>query len=385
MKGFVDGRDERIYISEELEQALVSALLRGHISLDDIPVTSLSKNGQAVCAGVEFLVEKKAQAPYASALIVSTACDVAGGDSSELRPYVDFALKQQVAGEPGAVVKHLYQQRALSEIMSEASRQLATKEFDPGAFSEKLSGKYEDDDELIPACDMLVNDELPPEPTGYPIPSLPRLTEASGGLMGVWAVGGKAKMGKSTLGVQIALDMPIPVLYYDLENGNHVTINRMGHVCGSKEAYKERTKRFYIKNKITRKKLDAALKTKKMKPPALIVIDSIQKLPTKADQRRTGIDEWLRKFEQLKADGYSVLLISEVNGTGQYKETGEIEYTVDFGMQLQRDGGSIVATVVANRHREMNGDLCYLERVNKWKWKESLDLASVPEDESEDL
>jgi len=371
----IDTKPDKLFLSEELEQGLVAALVNGLIGLDTVPRESLSGNGQAVCNGVEFLLSAGNKAPFTKATVVATACDVAGADKTTLRPYLDKALKAGDGKESADIVAKLYQQQALNELINEASRQMSAREFDARALLSKLDTSETND--LVPACDMLINGEFPQEPTGYSIPGLPMLTEASGGVMGVWAIGGKAKLGKSTLGVQVALGMPVPVLYYDMENGPATMLYRMGkYFGGNKQAFRERTKTFYIRRSI--KTLDKDLR--KVKAPALIVVDSVQKLPTNAKDRRSGIDGWLSKFERLKEDGYTTLLISEVNGFGGYKETGEIEYTVDFGMQLRRDGDYITATVVANRHRPAYGDICALERVNDWMFRESDDLGTAQED-----
>lgn len=355
-------------ISEELEQSLISAAVRGLIKLDVIPVSDLSPNGKAVCSAIEFLAAAKKKAPYSATSVLTAACDVAGADKTKLRPYLDKALKVDAGAESAEIMAKLHEQQALAEIVNIAGRQLSERAFDPNEFKQCFSIKKTTT--LKPASELIVGDKLPDTPTGYSIPSLPSLTEASGGVMGVWAVGGKSKVGKSTLGVQISLEVPVPVLYYDMENGEQVLLYRIGKAFGGDvKKVKERTSRFYIRNHIKTLAQDLAA----VPAPALIVIDSIQKLPTKLDQRRAGIDAWLAKFERLKEDGYTTLLISELNGFGGYKETGEIEHTVDFGMQLRRDGDLVIAHVVANRHRPHYGDIFAIERVNDWWIKESAD------------
>lgn len=352
-----------IPISEELEHGLVSGVVRGLVPLETVPCGSLSKNGQAVCTAVEFLRSKGAKSPYAKNSVLAAAADAAGADKVILRPYLEAAMK--VAGGDAdvlGILQKVHEQNALVAVMEAASKQLADRSFDPVALKKALNraGSYK----LVPASALIKDGKFPDIPTGYTIPSLPMLTRASGGVMGVWAIGGKAKMGKSTLGLQVALDMPVPVLYYDMENGEEVMMHRIGKIYdGDVEKAKRRLDTFYIKRRIQTLDMDLL----QQPAPAVIVIDSIQKLPTKADQRRNGIDGWLAKFEALKEDGYTTILISEVNGFGGYKETGEIEYTVDFGMQLRRYGTDIVASVVANRHRAHYGDLCVIERVNDWR------------------
>lgn len=78
--------------------------------------------------------------------------------------------------------------------------------------------------------------------------------------------------------------------------------------------------------------------------PVLCVVDSIQKLPLNLADRRGAIDEWLRKFEQVRDDYNCIMLmVSELGRpdsskkqyvvTGnKFKESGDIEYTCDSAL-----------------------------------------------------
>jgi replicative DNA helicase len=78
----------------------------------------------------------------------------------------------------------------------------------------------------------------------------------------------------------------------------------------------------------------------------LIVIDSLQKLPMDLEDRRAGVDGWIRLLERLRHEHEAaVLLISEIkrDQKGQYtaheaafKESGGIEYAADLAMTLTR-------------------------------------------------
>jgi replicative DNA helicase len=80
--------------------------------------------------------------------------------------------------------------------------------------------------------------------------------------------------------------------------------------------------------------------------PLLLVIDSLQKLPMDLEDRRAGVDAWVRLLERLRHEHEAaVLLISEIkrDHRGQYtaheaafKESGGIEYAADLAMTLTR-------------------------------------------------
>ena len=84
--------------------------------------------------------------------------------------------------------------------------------------------------------------------------------------------------------------------------------------------------------------------------PILWVVDSLQKLPMDLSDRRAGIDWWLRELEALRQDpalpGLVILLITELKRPAQgkqyeatevaFKESGDIEYTADLALALDR-------------------------------------------------
>jgi AAA domain len=357
-----------LYVSKELEQGLLAGLLLGALTLDQVPNEGLSKHGQAVWDTAEYLHAQKVPAPYDQMTVVSAAGDVLGYDKDELRPYVLEVLSRKGQGA-AEVLQTLQEQQALQDVVNEAGRQMASKQFDPSAFTEPLGVKRKN--KLTPASALIKGDKLPEIPSGLPI-SLPLMQEASGGLFGFWAIGGKAGVGKSTLGVQLGLEVAeqgVPVIYLDMENGESTLLYRIGQACGGDiKKVKAVTKNLYIRQNAKTLTQDV----RSFKTPVLVVIDSLQKLPTKSDQRRTGVDDWLNKLARLRNDGHSILILSEQNGLGGFKETSEVEYTAEFGFQLKENqDGTVDVFVVKNRHRPQKGNICTLERVNDWIFRET--------------
>jgi len=219
---------------------------------------------------------------------------------------------------------------------------------------------------------------LPETPRGVAVNSLPILTAKTGGLYGVWAIAGEPGAGKSTLAWQVALDVAqgMKVLVYDFENGFAVAMDRTAQIFrGNHARIVERTHNLYHRDSI--RTLDSDLGA--VTPPALIIVDSVQKLPGSVEYRRTGLDKWIHRLEYLKKRGYHVLLISEVGrahydsvaSIGAFKETGEIEYSADVGIQLipAYDNAS-ECHIVKNRHRPHKGYTSTLIRAGGWLFKE---------------
>jgi len=186
------------------------------------------------------------------------------------------------------------------------------------------------------------------------------------------------KVGKSTLAWQMALDAArtMPVIYYDFENGLPTLLARTAVVFGHDlERIRSVTARVYHRSSLRTLSTDLA----RIAPPALIVVDSVQKIPTYGDDRRVGLDRWVHRLEELKKRGYHVLMVSEINRAsydaeptmGGYKETGEIEYTADCGLHLTLGGNYLYVYTVAHRHRPTRGLVSTLRRKNTWFFEEA--------------
>lgn len=174
-------------------------------------------------------------------------------------------------------------------------------------------------------------------------------------------------------------------MYYDFEQGQEAMLSHLGLAFRRDvKLVKKATKQIYLRDSLRTLQDDL----RSCPPPALVVVDSIQKAPTSIEFRRLGLDQWIHRFEAIKRRGYTVLGVSEVQrglygefrkrGVPQgrlsgFKESGEIEYAADIGIQLfQSEQGEhdVEVHVVKNRHRPNRGHLVTLERVNGWWFKE---------------
>jgi replicative DNA helicase len=88
-----------------------------------------------------------------------------------------------------------------------------------------------------------------------------------------------------------------------------------------------------------------ALRHRAKDRPILVVIDSLQKLPMRMDERRAGVDWWLRTLDRLREElNLVIIAISELKrGEDGYearedtfKESGGVEYTAQVGLTMTR-------------------------------------------------
>jgi len=208
--------------------------------------------------------------------------------------------------------------------------------------------------------------------TGFPV-----LDTALEGLHGLNVIGGAPKVGKSAFAIQVASQMAtrgIPVLYYDFENGRQQVyqrilsrLSRLDVTClTAGNLQEEEQHRFDDACTTFRRMLNVlrVVNDRKLTPELMrrhidfirhetrseytvVVIDSLHKLPFKDfNERRTGIDAWLRHLESIRDElQVSFLVISELSrGTekaysekphlGVFKGSGDIEYSADNAMVL---------------------------------------------------
>ena len=366
-------------LSEDLEKLALCAVMRGVVPDSELHEDELSKLGKLILKAVRHLrsyEDAPEELPVAS--IQATASEILGADHHEVRDYTASCFALAAGREAGDLLRAVRQKSILVQVLNEAGNQLATGTLDLGKISESLS-QEDDVRKLLSASELLANG-LPEEPTGLQLKTLPLLSQASGGLMGMWAVASEAGVGKSTLAVQLAVEYGRvgPVLYYDMENGPDVMLYRVGKRYGGDVAKaRQATKNIYFRESIRSLSDDLRSMGKRK---CLVVVDSLQKLPTSVDNRRSSLDVWVHRFERLKKQGHTVILISEKNREqyGEatqrgFKETGEIEYSADFGFHLLPEKGMDTMSkviIVKNRHRPHSGSVCYLERVNGFRFVE---------------
>lgn len=357
-------------LGDDLEKAVLYAIVAGRCQQDVVRPEECSKLGRAVLVAIHSL----AKPTFPNLLLHIT--EVQGISKDAAAAYIDAVQRIGSEVDAGEILQKVRDKQILVEVINAATDQLARSLPDLGAFPALLADRIDTRHGLSSVAER-VKDGLPEPPKGLAIRSLPMLAESAGGLIGVWAISGEPGVGKSTLAWQLALDIGrnVPVLYYDFENGFAVMMDHTREIYkGDLERIRRATSSIYYRDSI--RSLDSDLGS--VVPPALVVVDSIQKLPASAEYRRSSLDRWIHRLEGLKKRGYFVLLVSEVSRAhyesdayiGAFKETGEIEYSADFGVQLIPLSDEIVeATVVKNRHRPKRGVVATLQR-RGWRWEE---------------
>jgi KaiC/GvpD/RAD55 family RecA-like ATPase len=219
-----------------------------------------------------------------------------------------------------------------------------------------------------------------------------KMDRALSGIRGISIMGGPPKAGKSCFFMQLSTEAArrkTPVIYYDFENGRQTiytrTLSRLaglseeeirlkdpaqdssGSLTRAQEDLREMLHYFRVvtDRKVTpdvmRRQIDF-LKHETRRDYALVVIDSLHKLPFKdLTERRTGIDAWLRQMEAIRDEQkVSFLVVSELSrgqegsysgkpDLASFKESGDIEYSADNAMILMPDWDPLDSISTAER------------------------------------
>jgi hypothetical protein len=368
-------------LSDTLEALILSALINGHLALTTVRRNELSRTGQFVFDGLSRLGKSK-QPPYSAKTVLSAASDIAGGDPDVLRPYIQQSLDAGDGKSAETILAAVHDKQTLLDLVNLAGAQMATGGLDRQAFLTKLGPvKTVAHTTLQPVSAHFAGNRRHTMPEGVPLLDLPRLQSATHGLYGVWALSGDSGVGKSTLTLELAVQVgrSRPVLFYDYENGQPVLLSHLSQAFNNdNKKIRHATSQLYFREGIHTLDSDLAI----LGQPCLVVVDSIQKIAVRGgEDKRAGLEKWVHHLETLKFQGHCVLMVSEKSRafygrTGQagYKESGEIEYTVDVGLELLEVKGSngvVEVSLNKNRNWPHKGFITTMSRVNNWWFKEA--------------
>ncbi len=246
---------------------------------------------------------------------------------------------------------------------------------------------------------------------------LPSFNNAVPYIDGLTIIGAEPKVGKSILMMQLATDYAgrdIPCIYYDFEMGPKRVLRRLFERDFGRmpvDAEKMEDERFSIqltdfqevvkrlsgrlfyrggKNIQDKVRSDGHIFYRDIENVRnytgenfiCIFIDSLQKLPfIPGTDRRTNIDTWLRLFESMKNSeaqdiSLALFVITELSRNGQYKESGDIEYSADTCIEIispqeVTEENKNIYSLYARycRDYEVTGQICMIQRKN-WKFVE---------------
>lgn len=360
----------RLPLNPELEKSVLCGIIDGDVSIDKVHLDELSKEGQYVYKAIkEFDTAKEIS--YKAVFFHAT--EILGADPGDFRSYLK-SVEGSGVPQVETVLELLSRKTIINDLVNEASAQIASGGYSLLALKGLIGQHAADKNTMLPLfADM--EDAAPPE--GLHIPELAAFNKEVNGLFGLWIVSGMPAAGKSTLALMIALTVAAlyrPVLYYDFEQGKSV-IRWHAHkgLKGDARRIKQATSRLYVRHNIGTLERDLEM----VKEPALVVVDSIQKVAKGLTYRRESLESWVHKLEGLKQFGHHVILVSEKNRASYdeptmhgYKETGELEYAADAAFDLilpDPENSSIVDVhIVKNRHYKFHGHLTTLDRINSF-------------------
>lgn len=371
-------------LGHDLEVLALKAIANGQTAPDLIKEKDLSKEGKAVFRALVGMSDKGAEPPFSTTAVRASMVSVQGVTDPVSMDLLDRMDKAGDGHEAASVLDMFLSKRDIVDLINTANEQLLSGKMDLATLAATAEEKLRAPTDLLPLSEHITGDAT--METGAHIATLPALSEATGGLLRFWVVGGEPGLGKSTLAMQIALEAAkeMPVYYVDYENVIQDIDARLTSIYGSVERAKEATQRIFYRESIANMARDLTV----IKPPALIVVDSLQNLPVSVKESRTALGQWINRFKDLTKKGYHVLAVSEIPrseydensrdkkgnlpdpGMGGFKETGAIEYGAHVGIQLRLDkvAGSVKLFIVKNRNRAKRGLICYLNRDPNKAW-----------------
>lgn len=328
--------------SSDLELAeLASVIYRGK-SPDKVNSKAMSKEAQLFLKAAKLTREKVAIGPLPMDSVI-LAATVNGMSHEDAVRYAGKITKHEHSD--GALRLHS-RKVALADTINRASQMLG--EDDPNLdelITALTRANSEGTEPLLPMSEWFAGDEWIDPPQGLNIPSMPALVDYTGGLQGIWIIGGEPGIGKSSLAMQIALDTKAPCLYYDIDGTGRPEIERRLVAIYGRNRRKLRD---ITKHIIYRTDINFTADLATIGPGAVVVVDSIQALPVYMKDRRASLDSWLVRFKEIARQGFPMILVSEkarefygAATLAGYKETGGIEYAGNVCIQLVGEPGRV--------------------------------------------
>jgi len=371
----------KIKLAADLEKALLLSIAKGVSKPDVVEAEELSKIARQTYESICHLLKRRVQPPLKPDSILLTAQSLFGVDKEEFKTYLRTFKDLDVGSEISEIARAAREKQLLVRLINEAGQQLSKGHLDPRELARLMEANGASPSS-IKALALSVQDKFPTTPTGIPVESLPIISEVANGLIGVWIVGGEPGLGKSTLAFQLALDAAryIPVIYYDLDGTGHVwLLDRVRSIClGDIKTFRKLTRQFYLRETIHSLDDDIATIRKEHDGEILVVIDSLQTLPTSIKYKKESLDSWINRFKQLTKQNIVIIAVSEQNRANYgearmagFKGSGDIEYAGSLCIQLLQDDDAdeqdpVHLWVVKNRHGKRKGHICDLVR-NKRK------------------
>lgn len=373
----------KIKLAPELEKALLRAIATGVCKPDIVTAEELSKDARITYESIVYLLKNRTTLPLKPSAVLLTAHTIHGVDKAAFKRYLNSFKEFELGEEVAKILRSARDKTILVQLINQAGTQLAKGQLDVREISRLLEKNYNGAITRVEPLSLAIKNKFTDPPKGHPIQSLPVISKAGNGLIGVWVVGGEPGLGKSTLCFQIGLDIAqsIPVLYYDLDGTGQVWIlERARRISyGKVEVFKKLTKRFYLRESVASLDDDILFaKQHHSTDEILVVIDSLQALPSAIKFKKESLDSWLLRFKEMTKKNITFLCVSEKPRSqygeatvGGFKGTGDIEYAGSLCAQVlpfdedQDPDDPIRFHVVKNRHGKVHGHITDLERDKK--------------------
>lgn len=370
---------QKVDMNNQLEYSVIHGCIVGYLSPLQLKphIKGFSKEGKCVYQAIKWLLDQGEVPPFKMTSVQLTCIQVFGFDAEAITKYLEEMQACEVGQETPTVIAGALNKFKLLELQAALNDQVATRCYQPEKIQDiLLETNHAKASSLVSLADK-AKTWGKEEDYGATIIALgdrfKQLQDASGGLSGMWVIGGLPGVGKSTLAWQFGLICAShrPVLYYDMENTERRLYERTVRAFNRDPGEADQALRRVFVRQNTRAIFG---EVQELGVEAVIIIDSLQKLPTDVHVKRETMEDWLQRLDKLKQQGHIIIIVSQLNRSeGNYKGTNDIEHTADFGVKLEssaEDPGVSDVWIEKNRHGPKLGYLCTLKRENVWLMRE---------------
>jgi len=164
-----------LVLSEDLEHALLHAIIEGVVDRSIVQPTEISKQGRLVLHAVQSLLDGGTRPPFHYGSLLLCCSEVHGADKQKCKDYLRQVRDAGIGVEVGEILQKVRDKQLLVELINEAGGQLQRGTLDVALIGGLLQKETRPGgNDLLSAAERM-KDGFPDPPKGLQFCSLPHL------------------------------------------------------------------------------------------------------------------------------------------------------------------------------------------------------------------